>query len=222
MAGRVGLAGVLFDMDGTLVDSEKLWTIALVDVATELGGTLSEAARNDMVGKDMVRSIDLLHADLGYQGDPAVTQRLLVGATAEVFRRGLPWQPGAQQLLAAVRAAGLATALVTATHRNLVAIALETLGRGNFDTVVCGDDVERGKPDPEPYLTAMSLLGLVAGACLAIEDSPTGATSAAAAGVPVLVVPSEVPVSPGPGLVFAESLVGVDVAALQRIRDAAG
>lgn len=217
-----GLAAVLFDMDGTLVDSEKLWTIALVEVAAELGGTLSDAARNDMVGKDMVRSIDLLHADLGYQGDPAVTQRLLVGATAAVFRRGLPWQPGAQQLLVAVRAAGLATALVTATHRNLVAIALETLGRDNFDAVVCGDDVAQGKPDPEPYLAAMSLLGLAAGTCLAIEDSPTGATSAATAGVPVLVVPSEVAVPPGPGLVFAESLVGVDVAALQRIRSAAG
>jgi HAD superfamily hydrolase (TIGR01509 family) len=219
----VELAAVLFDMDGTLVDSEKLWTVALERVAERLGGVLSGETRTAMIGQDIDDSIQMLIADVGSAAEVSVVRAMLLNVTAEVFRDGMPWQPGASALLDEVRAAGISTALVTATYRSLVEIALETLGPDRFDVLVCGDEVQRPKPDPEPYLRAMELLGVTAEQSLAVEDSPNGSRSAAAAGVPVLVVPSEVPVPPAPGLVFAGSLADVDLARLQQIQaDRAG
>ena len=211
------LRGVLFDMDGTLTDSERLWTISLQEVAASHGGVIPPQTRSRMTGQDMWTTIDMLHEELGITDDPAVTASALTAATRAVFARGLPWMPGAQELLYAVRAAGLRTALVTATHRPLVEIALRTLGADNFDAVVTGDEVVNNKPDPEPYLRALELLDLPVSQCLAIEDSPAGSTSAAGAGLLVVVVPSETPVPPSDRLVFAESLVGMDVASLRSI-----
>ncbi|GAA2002857.1 HAD superfamily hydrolase (TIGR01509 family) [Nakamurella flavida] len=215
--GRVPLRAVLFDMDGTLTDSEKLWTIALERLAVELGGTMSAQARAAMVGKPIGPAIALLHADLGIERDAAASTARLMELTGEVFRAGMPWRPGARELLADVRAAGLATALVTATYRSLVEIALETLGRDNFDVTVCGDEVARGKPHPDPYLRAMELLDVAAPNSLAVEDSPTGTRAAELAGVAVLVVPSEVPVPPGPARAFAPTLVSMTAGSLRTI-----
>jgi len=212
------LTAVLFDMDGTLTDSEKLWTIALERVADGLGGTMSVVAREAMVGQDIHHSVGLLIEDLGVVADVDETVQLLVATTREIFADGLPWQPGAERLLVEVRAAGIRTALVTATHRELVETALNTLGRDRFDVLVCGDDDVAPKPSPEPYLRALDLLGVEVSAAVAIEDSPNGSRAAAAAGLPVLVVPSEVPVPPAPGLVFAESLEDIGVADLREIR----
>lgn len=213
----VELAAVLFDMDGTLIDSEKLWTIALQEVARELGGELSADARLAMVGTDLVGSVRLLHHDIGYDGDIDISRRLLVGAAARQFDGPLEWRPGAQELLLAVRRAGLPTALVTSTHRNLVAKALETIGRDRFDVIVCGDDVGRTKPDPEPYRRALVELGVDATTAIAIEDSPAGSTSAREAGLAVLVVPSELPVEPAAGMRLLPTLAGVDLVELASI-----
>ncbi len=217
MSQTVSLAAVLFDMDGTLVDSEKLWTIALERVSRTLGGVMSASARAAMVGQDINDSVRMLLADLRVDAGHDETVALLLRTTAQVFAEGMPWQPGAEALLAAVKDAGLATALVTATHRSLVEIALNTLGRNRFDVEVCGDEVVRPKPDPAPYLRALELLGVTAADAIAIEDSPTGTRSAAGAGVPVLVVPSEVAVPARPGLVFADSLIDVDLEQLRVI-----
>lgn len=214
------LRAVLFDMDGTLTDSEKLWSISLDRTAADLGGTLSPQAREAMVGHDMVDSIRMFLADIAPDRtdlDPGAVAQLLTRHTAELFAEAMPWRPGAQALLAAVRESGLRTALVTATHRSLVELALNTLGRNSFDAIVAGDEVTNNKPDPEPYLRAMELLGVSADQAVAVEDSPNGSRSAAAAGVPVLVVPSETRVAPTPGLFFAESLVDVDPGDLRRI-----
>jgi len=214
------LQAVLFDMDGTLTDSERLWTIALEQVAQFYGGSLTQATRDAMVGQDMWATIDLLHRELGVEADPTDTARMLTDQTLTIFRDGLPFRDGARLLLQQVKAAGLRTALVTATYRDLVDVALDTLGRNMFDVTVPGDEVARNKPDPAPYLRALELLGLTADVCLVIEDSPTGSRSATGAGLGVLVVPSEVAVPPGPGLAFAATLVGVDVPALRAIHAA--
>jgi HAD superfamily hydrolase (TIGR01509 family) len=204
-------------MDGTLTDSERLWTIALDQVAAEHGGRLSAETREAMVGQDIWATIELMHRELGIDVVPAATAKMLTDRTMEIFRHGLPFKDGAPELLAAVRAAGLRTALVTATYRDLVEVALDTLGHNSFDVVVCGDEVSANKPDPAPYRRALDLLDLPAEACLVIEDSPTGSRSASAAGIGVLVVPSEMPVPAAPGLLFAQSLVGVDVTRLREI-----
>jgi HAD superfamily hydrolase (TIGR01509 family) len=209
------LRAVLFDMDGTLVDSERLWTLALGEVATELGGEVSPGTRAAMVGTDLVSSVHMLLDDIGADVEIPVAQRLLVSATARHFAAGVAWRPGAQALLRSVRDAGMPTALVTSTHRNLTSAALETIGRENFETIVCGDDVERTKPDPEPYRVALAALGVAAADAVAIEDSPAGSSSALAAGIATLVVPLEVPVAPADGLTIAESLDGVTLEMLR-------
>ena len=199
-------------MDGTLVDSEKVWDIALYELAERAGGTLSLAARQAMVGSTMSRTMRLLRDDLGQPGrDESADVAWLTERVFELFGQGLVWRPGAFELLRAVRAAGLPTALVTSTGRRLVEVALQTLGRENFDVVVCGDEVRTPKPDPEPYLTAAALLGVPIEACVAIEDSPTGLASAVASGAVVLAVPAELELPEADGIHLRESLQGVDL-----------
>jgi HAD superfamily hydrolase (TIGR01509 family) len=214
------LQAVLFDMDGTLVDSEKLWDVSLADLAAHFGRELPETTRAAMVGTDMAASLRLFHDDLNLDGDPAESQRILEARTKELFREGLVWRPGARELLHDVRTGGLPTALVTATHRHLVDVALGTLGAENFDVLVCGDsDFERPKPHPDPYLMAARLLGVDPARCVAIEDSPTGVAAAEAAGCVVLAIPNAVPVPPGHRRVFRHSLDGLhldDLRALLR------
>ncbi|SHJ93858.1 haloacid dehalogenase superfamily, subfamily IA, variant 3 with third motif having DD or ED/haloacid dehalogenase superfamily, subfamily IA, variant 1 with third motif having Dx(3-4)D or Dx(3-4)E [Pseudonocardia thermophila] len=205
-------AAVLWDMDGTLVDSEKVWTISLQDTARKLGGELSAAAREAMVGSNMARTMDLLFADLGLPPDPdhqAETAAYLSARTAELFAEGLVWRPGAHAALTELRATGLPMALVTNTERDLTESALDVIGRHFFDVTVCGDEVPRGKPDPDPYLRAAELLGVPIEECLAVEDSPTGTRAAESAGAAVLVVPCETTVEPGPARVLRDSLHGL-------------
>lgn len=205
-------AAVLFDMDGTLVDSERLWDIALAELAQRYGGTLSTAARRAIVGTGMADSMRILHDDLGQpHRDPQASAEWINTRILELFRTGLQWRPGALALLGAVRQARIPTALVTSSGRPLVEIALDTLGRDSFDVVVCGDEVDATKPHPEPYLTAARLLGVPIDRCVAIEDSATGVASAVAAGAAVLAVPAEVPLAPTDGVHQLESLLLADL-----------
>ena len=212
-----GLQGVLIDMDGTLLDSEKVWEVALHDLAASFGGRLSPAARALMVGSSMARSTAIMSAELGVELDPVTTRRFLHERMAELFAAELAWKPGAERLLLAVREAGIPTALVTATQRKLTEDALNFMGRHLFDASVCGDEVTRGKPDPEPYQRAAALLGADPARCVAIEDSPTGIQSAEGAGCAVLAVPSEIPIAPATSRVLRESLIDVDVDQLQQL-----
>ena len=216
----VGLRAVLWDMDGTLVDSEKLWDVSLAELARHLGGELTAATRATMVGSSLDRTISLMFDLLDLPRRPEeMTEagRWLTERTEQLFVAGLPWQPGAPEALRLARESGLRTALVTSTHRRLVERALASIGREHFDVVICGDEVPATKPAPDPYLIAAKLLGLAPSACLAVEDSPTGASSAEAAGCAVLVVPSEVPVPWGPARVQRDNLLGLTHAELTQV-----
>ncbi|HEU4346605.1 MAG TPA: HAD family phosphatase [Actinoplanes sp.] len=209
---------MLFDMDGTLVDSEKVWDIALNELAERAGGKLSLEARHAMIGSDMSRTMQLIRADLGQPDRPEQPDvEWLNTRVYDLFSEGLVWRPGAWELLRAVRAAGLPTALVTSTARRLVEVALNTLGRENFDVVVVGDEVRTPKPDPEPYLTAAGMLGVRIEDCVAIEDSPTGVASAVAAGAAVLAVPAELELPPTDGVHLRDTLEGVDLPYLAEV-----
>jgi len=199
-------------MDGTLVDSEQIWSRSLSDLAVHLGGELSYPARAAMVGTNMPVSVRLMFTDLGLEPDPArmaAAIKWLAWRTSELFGGHVPLRPGAGDALAAVRAAGVPCALVTNTERRLAELALNSLGRANFEATVCGDEVARSKPAPDVYLRAAELLGVPASATVAIEDSPTGVASAVAAGCTVLVVSGVVPVPPGERRSFRDSLVGL-------------
>ena len=210
-------AAVLLDMDGTLLDSEKLWDVALDDVATWLGGELSARARARMVGSSMGRSIAILHDDLGIDADPESSAAYLTQRITELFRTSLVWRPGARELLADLDAAGMPMALVTSTHRRLTEVALDTIGRHYFGVTVCGDEVGHPKPDPEPYRTAAERLGAPATECVVVEDSPLGIASAEAAGCRVVAVPSEVAIAPGPGRVVISTLAGIGLRELSEL-----
>ncbi|HEX4725373.1 MAG TPA: HAD family phosphatase [Pseudonocardiaceae bacterium] len=208
------LRAVLWDMDGTLVDSEKLWTIALEELMIRLGAPLTDAIRVALIGSNMRRSSLLLlgHAEIEPTDVAIADMELWLNERmAEFFRADLPWRPGARAALRSVRESGVRTALVTSTERVLTEVALDTIGREFFDVTVCGDEVGgQNKPLPRPYLLAAELLGVDPANCVAVEDSVAGVTSAQTAGCTVLVVPAEAPVPPGERLILRESLVGVD------------
>lgn len=216
------MRAVLFDMDGTLVDSEKLWDISLAALYDHHGGRLTPQVRASMVGGSAEDTIRTVYTDLGLDPDPAAmaaSDRWLHEYTAELFDGGLPWCPGARELLEALAAERTPMALVTNTQRALTERALNSIGEHYFSVSVCGDEVPRGKPAPDVYQRAALLLGLEPSACLAIEDSITGTAAAESAGCPVLVVPNDVEVPTGRRRAHLSSLAGIGGADLRQVYD---
>nr|WP_207223546.1 HAD family phosphatase [Pseudonocardia sediminis] len=211
-------------MDGTLIDSEKVWDRSLNELMVHLGaGPLTTEARRESIGGSLWSSVHICFREAGRdpstvsEAEMAATGEWLFTRTGELFGEGLPWRPGARELLATLRESGVPAVLVTNTIRSLTELALDTLGRESFAATVCGDEVEHPKPAPDPYRRAAELLGLDPARCLAVEDSPTGAVSAETAGCAVLVVPCEVPVPDGPRRVQRTSLTGVTLSDLASI-----
>jgi HAD superfamily hydrolase (TIGR01509 family) len=207
-------------MDGTLVDSEKLWDVSLSALYESLGGVMSTETRSALVGASAEETMVVVYTELGLELDPAEMARSirwLHDKTAELFDAGLPWCDGAQEMLDALTADGTPMALVTNTERELAERALKVIGRHYFSVTVCGDEVPRGKPAPDPYLRAAHLLGLEPADCLAVEDSVTGSTAAEDAGCAVLVIPNAVPVPASARRRQVQSLAGLEVGDLRRI-----
>ncbi|MFJ5933038.1 HAD family hydrolase [Streptomyces sp. NPDC093071] len=209
------LAAVLFDMDGTLVDTETLWWDATEEVAARLGHRLTAADAPEVVGRAVEDTAAHLVRTTGMSGTAGVASALTTA-----FRRrvdtGAPLRPGAGRLLAELERAAVPFALVSASPRSVVdAVTGGALARVPFAFTLSADDTVRTKPHPDPYRTAARRLGVPVEACVAVEDSPDGTASADAAGCVVLVVPSLLPVEPGPGRVFAESLEEVSLATLR-------
>lgn len=210
-------AAVLWDMDGTLVDTEPYWIEVEYALVEEHGGTWSLEHALNLVGNDLLVSAAYIREHGGVDLEPdVIVERLLDGVIARIEQE-VPWRPGAVELLADLGAAGVPCALVTMSYERFVAPVLAALPEGSFAAVVTGDGVTSGKPHPEPYLTAAALLGVEPSSCVAIEDSNTGAKSAEAAGCAVLVVPNHVPVLEGDRRVFRNSLVGQDTSSLQAL-----
>ena len=213
-APRLLPAAVLWDLDGTLVDTEPYWIECEYRLVAQYDGTWSDDHAHHLVGSDLLVSAAYLRDVGGVPLPPLeIIERLLDGVTERVARH-VPWRPGARELLTALGAAGVPCAMVTMSYRRLADAVDAALPPGSFQAIVAGDDVTRGKPDPEPYLAAAALVGQQPAECVAIEDSPTGLASAVAAGVPTLGVQSLLPLEPGPGREIVRTLSGWTPAAL--------
>lgn len=211
-------AAVLWDMDGTLVDTEPYWFEAEFDLVAEFDGTWTEADALSLVGFDLLASAHELRTRGGVRLEPVqVVERLLDGVVSRVAD-ALPWRPGASELLAACATADIPCVLVTMSWRRLADAVIASAPHGSFVASITGDEVSNGKPHPEPYLAAAAALGLAPADCVAIEDSPTGVASALGAGCATLGVPHVVPVAAAPGLTLVDSLVGTGVDDLRRLR----
>ena len=207
---EVGLpAAVFWDMDGTLVDTEPYWIAAEHAIVEEAGGIWNDEYAHQLVGNDLMVSAEFIRDNSPVTLEPVeIIEELLARVIAQV-RDHVPWRPGAVELLTSLREAGVRNALVTMSWRSLADAIVTALPDGTFAAVVTGDEVEHGKPHPEPYLAAARALGVAVGDCVAIEDSPTGVRSAVAAGVPTLAVPHVVAVPSMVGAVQVPSLRGL-------------
>ena len=202
-------AAVLWDMDGTLVDTEPYWMEREYALAAKYGGRWTHEDGLAVVGGDLIDSATYMRDHMGIDRTPHEIVEELLDGVVEMIKEVVPWRPGARELLGELRDRDVPCALVTMSWRRFVEPVVDALPAGSFDAVVCGDEVTHGKPHPEAYSRAAELLGLDPGETVAIEDSPTGAASAEAAGCRLLVVPSHVPVPSGPQRVFRETLVGL-------------
>ena len=188
-------AAVLWDLDGTLIDSEPLWIAGEHELAESHGEAWTQEDGLALVGNSLIESAHYIKKRLGSDMAPEEIVDFLVQRLARDLTREIPWRPGAVELVNALDAASVPQAVVTMSYEPIARPVADVLP---FAAVVTGDQVTHGKPHPEPYLRAAELLGVDAADCLAIEDSGTGATSANAAGCHVLVVPHFVNVPDAP------------------------
>lgn len=212
---------VLWDMDGTIVDTEPYWIEAEYALVEGHGGVWSESQAEQLVGQSLTYTAGALQA-----AGVALEAREIVDAlSSHVERRvrdSLPWRPGARELLDQLHAAEVRCALVTMSHGSLVRAVVEQLPKPCFDAIVTGDTVEYGKPHPEAYTTAIALLqdqdpALTIDECVAIEDSGPGVAAATAAGVTTVAVPHMAPIPDDPGRTVWESLAGKTFEDLERL-----
>jgi HAD superfamily hydrolase (TIGR01509 family) len=182
---------VLFDMDGTLVETESIWFAAEQQVVARLGGTWLPEHQELYVGGPLdsmvAHMVELTGTDAGEQ---AVLDDVLATMIDLLTAGPVPWMPGARELVIALRERDVPIALVSASLRPMVDAVLAHIDRDHVAMSVSGSEVENSKPHPEPFLRAAELIGVDPTRCLAVEDSPTGVASARAAGCTVLAVPS--------------------------------
>ena len=203
-------------MDGTLVDTEPAWMGAEARLVAEFGGRWSHEDAVQMIGLPLLPAARILQGHGVDLSAEEIGERLVDGVVAAVEERVL-WQPGALELLADLRAAGVPCALVTMSYRRFAEAVLRHAPQGAFDVVVTGDEVTHSKPHPEPYLRAAEALGVEVHACVAIEDSRPGIASALASGARTLGVQHIVAVEAQPGLSRVASLSDVGLAEIARI-----
>lgn len=230
VAGSATPAAVLFDMDGTLIESEELWWRAECEVVDGLGGTWSREDQAHCLGGPLERVSEHMVRITGSTVPPAEIGRRLLETMESLLRsHEVPYRPGAVTLLRECQARGCPTALVSASHRPLLLAAADAIARGLgmdadrvFDVTVAGDEVSDSKPHPEPYLTAARRLQVPIEECVVIEDSPTGVASGQASGAFVVAVPDLVPIPPAARRVVVSTLEGVTLDDLGRwLADAA-
>ena len=214
-------AAVLWDMDGTLVDTEPIWQDSQMQLTAEHGATWTREDGLQLVGSGLESSGELLRArgvDLGVE---EIIQYMTSFVVERLEHGDLPWRPGARELVEELHDRGIPTALVTMSRRRMAMTAADALGSRGFRVVVAGDDVENAKPHPEAYLAAAAALGVDIADCIAIEDSATGLASAIASGAVTIGVEHIVSLAGLDADVHLTTLGDVDVDGLLELTAAA-
>ncbi|WP_254678194.1 HAD family hydrolase [Curtobacterium sp. SGAir0471] len=209
---RVLPAAVLWDMDGTIIDTEPIWQQSQVELTDRYGAEWTHEDGLSLVGSGLERSGEILRD----RGVDMEVEEIVLWMTDYVTQRlqggELPWRPGARELVEELHDRGIPTALVTMSRRTMALVTADAIGARGFRVVVAGDDVDRPKPYPDAYLAAAAQLGVDPTACVAIEDSATGVASAVASGAVTVAVEHIVPLSEiGGGDVHLTTLADVDV-----------
>lgn len=217
-------AAVLWDMDGTLVDTEPYWMASEQELVRSFGGTWTHDDGMLLVGQGLWTSAAILQS----RGVDLPADEIVYGLTERVREKlageGVPWRPGARELLQSLRERGVRTALVTMSVRSMAEQIVAAIPFDAFDVIVSGDEVSEPKPHPEPYLRAAQILGIEPGDAVAIEDSLVGLASAVASGATTIGVPHIVPLPESDEHTLWESLDGRtadDIAAVAAAREEA-
>jgi HAD superfamily hydrolase (TIGR01509 family) len=210
-------SAVLFDLDGLLVDSEPVWYDVEYAAVERLGGQWGKEHQAACVGGTIDQTCAYILKLTGASVDAGELQDDLLTAMAARFAESLPLRAGALELLDGLAARRVPIGLVTSSYRVLVDAALAVLGPDRFAVTVTGEDVTKGKPDPEPYLLACRRLAVDPRRTVVLEDAPNGVASAEAAGCWVVAVPEVAPIEPAPTRVVVESLADVHVEWLLRL-----
>ena len=188
------MKAILWDMDGTLVDTEPLWGVATYEMSEKMGRRITPEVRELTVGGTTENTVKICAHFAELSLDQEQTQqwiKWMFARVGELFNTELPFRPGVQALLRETHCAGVPMALVTNTARPLTTQALRTIGEEFFDFSICGDEVRQGKPAPDIYLTAAAALSVKPDDCLVFEDSNAGMTAAFTAGCRVVGVPTD-------------------------------
>ncbi|UOQ58443.1 HAD family phosphatase [Leucobacter allii] len=209
-------AAVLWDLDGTVIDSEPIWLEVELAMLGRYGIELTEELRAQLVGSGLRAAAERFRA----LGVPLSVDEIIAewaaGVAAGMSRSAPLWRPGAVELLQSLAEAGIPSALVTMSVRAIADAVVALLPSGLFSAVVAGDEVEFEKPHPDPYLRGAALLGVDIVDCIAIEDSPTGLRAAAASGAVAIGVPNLVDLDGVAAHAHWTTLAGVDATALAR------
>ncbi|WP_442853841.1 HAD family hydrolase [Agreia sp. Leaf210] len=200
-------AAVLWDMDGTIVDTEPYWMQSQEKLVATFGGVWTHEDAMTLVGSGLDRTARLLQE----HGVDMAADAIIDHLTREVMALisiSVPWRPGARELLSALREAAVPCALVTMSFGVMAEHVRSFIPFDAFDVVVSGDSVENSKPHPEAYLEAARLLGVPIDECVAFEDSVPGVASAAASGAVTVGVPHMLSLENSPASVLWPTLEG--------------
>ena len=208
---------VLWDMDGTLIDSEPYWLASESEFASSRNSSWGREDGLGVIGMSLYESSKLLKARVGTDLEP---QEIIDEVTNGVLARldqSIPWRPGARELLMLLRENSIKTALVTGSMHRMAKQVADSIGFDAFDLIIGGDDVSNGKPHPESYLKAAAILGVDPTNCVAFEDSLTGITAAEAAGTKAVGIAHIVEIPAKPGRILWPTLDGVTIEDLRSL-----
>jgi HAD superfamily hydrolase (TIGR01509 family) len=217
MFGKKRPAAVLWDMDGTLVDSEEYWLSSEQNLAQQFNGTWNAQDGLDLIGMSLYDSTKVMKAKMGIELEPDEIINRLTDDVVAQLQVSIPWRPGAKELLLELNKRGIKTALVTMSMKRMAESVVNQIPFKAFDVIVAGDMVSEGKPHPEPYLMAARMLGVSPEDCVAFEDSHTGLTSAEAAGTKAIGITNIVPLPQLPGRIIWPTLEGVTLRDLRKL-----